>query len=51
MSLAELWRTTLVSDAIDEVVYPLDHKTAGHIVDDDMCAPVLTRLSTPNPPN
>jgi len=23
-------------DAIDEVIYPLDHKTAGHIVDDDI---------------
>ncbi len=24
------------SDGNDEVIYPLDHKTAGFIVDDDM---------------
>jgi len=26
----------MISDGNDEVIYPLDHKVAGHIVDDEL---------------
>jgi hypothetical protein len=26
----------VISDGNDEVIYPLDHKVAGHIVDDEL---------------